>query len=106
MTGETINQQYVALKDIKIDDCQTDYINNTYTKNNCQNFINMCCFWLFINLFLSLLFMDITYHSILKENKDINNCTSCFFIAWGSGSIISVPIIICFHKCIYKACCN
>ena len=41
MAGETINQQYVTLKDIKIDDCQNDYINNTDTKNNCQNFVGM-----------------------------------------------------------------
>ena len=97
-------QSYTALKDIE--EYQIRNINNKEKNNCCKHYLSMCCFWLFINLFLSLLFMDITYHSILKQNKDINNCTYCFFIAWSSGSIISIPIIICFHKCIYKACCN
>lgn len=97
-------QSYTILKDIE--EYQIRNINNKEKNNCCKYYLSMCCFWLFINLFLSLLFMDITYHSILKQNKDIYNCTSCFFIAWGTGSIISIPIIICFHKYIYKACCN
>ena len=104
MQEENNTIPYVTLSDIKMEDNKKKYINNS--EENDYNYINITCFWIFLNLFLSLLFMDITYHSILKQNKDINNCTSCFFIAWASGSIISVPIIICFHKYIYKACCD